>query len=636
MEKEIAQNAKSNPKIFWKYANSKRKTNTGISELKFKSEEGEERKTTTDKEKAEVLASFFSSVFTIEPEGDLPLMHPIEVKQECIEKTYKESEILKLLQNLDVNKSCGPDGLHPKMLKELSATISKPITTIFNSSMCKGLVPKLWKEGNITALFKKGDKTEPGNYRPVSLTSVICKTMEKLVRETIVKHMSANKLFSNKQFGFISGRSTTLQLLKVMDEWTKILDKGGKIDSVYMDFMKAFDKVPHRRLLHKMHRYKISEKEIKWVESFLNNRTQKVIINGTESNCHHVTSGIPQGSVLGPILFVIYINDMPEMVESSTYLFADDTKIFREIREEKDEKMLQVDLDNLQSWSDTWLLKFHPNKCKVMSVANTSVDKGTKHYHLYNNDGNRIELKQSDGEKDIGVFVDENLFFNKHIQNQVNKANSIMGLIRRTYTYLDEQSFKYLFQALVRPHIEYAEAVWSPFKVGDIEKIENVQRRATKQVPTLKNMEYNERLKKLKMPTLKYRRMRGDMIEVFKIINDIYDPLTTVDMFELNTTSNTRGHSKKMKIKTSRLNVRKYTFVVRIVEIWNSLPESVIQAKTVKNFEIGLDEHWKHQECKYDFTANINIRSNSGSDVKSRINDVDLEADIVATSQRPL
>jgi hypothetical protein len=140
-------------------------------------------------------------------------------------------------------------------------------------------------------------------------------------------------------------------------------------------------------------------------------------------------------------------------------------------------------------------------------------------------------------------------------------------------------------------------------------------------------MEYNERLKKLKMPTLKYRRMQGDMIEVFKIINGIYDPLTTMDMFELNTTSNTRGHSKKMKIKTS--NVRKYTFVVRIVEIWNSLPESVIQAKTVKQFEIGLDEHWKHQECKYDFTANINIRSNSGSDV-------DLEADIVATRQRPL
>ena len=155
MGKEIAKNVKSNPKMFWKYANSKRKTNTGISELKFKTEVGEERKTTTDKEKAEVLANFFSSVFTIEPEGELPLMHPIEVKQECIEKTFNESEILKLLQNLDVNKSCGPDGLHPKMLKELSATIAKPITIIFNSSMCQGLVPQLGKKGTSLLYSKK-------------------------------------------------------------------------------------------------------------------------------------------------------------------------------------------------------------------------------------------------------------------------------------------------------------------------------------------------------------------------------------------------------------------------------------------------------------------------------------------------
>ena len=298
-----------------------------------------------------------------------------------------------------------------------------------------------------TGLFKKGDKSDPGNYRPVSLTSVICKLMEKLVREIIVNYMIKIVLFSNKQFGFISGRSTTLQLLRVMDEWTEILDHGGKIDSIYMDFMKAFDEVPHQRLLKKMERYKITETVIKWVKSFLNDRKQKVTVNGAESKNHKVTSGIPQGSVLEPILFVIYINDMPECVDSTsttcTYLFADDTKIFREIKSPNDEEKLQNDLDKLQKWSDTWLLKFLPNKCKVLTVSDRKMaEKEGKNYHLYDNEGKEVKLEQPDGEKGIGVLVDETISFSTHIQNQINKANSIMGLIRRTYTYLDEQSFK--------------------------------------------------------------------------------------------------------------------------------------------------------------------------------------------------
>ena len=207
-----------------------------------------------------------------------------------------------------------------------------------------------------------------------------------------------------------------------------------------------------------------------------------------------------------------------------------------------------------------------------------------------------------------------------------------MGLIRRTYTYLDEQSFKYLFQALVRPHLEYAAAVWSPYKSGEIEQIiEIVQRRAMKQMPSLKNMEYNQRLRKLNMPTLKYRRARGDMIEVFKIWNGIYDTHATIGMMELNTQANTRGHNKKLKKLSCRLNVRKYSFTSRVVDIWNSLPEELIVAKTVKDFEIGLDNHWKHQECKYDFSMDINIRSKTGCHVKSRTNTTEniTEADIV-------
>ncbi|KAK6167371.1 hypothetical protein SNE40_021416 [Patella caerulea] len=514
MEKDIAKNAKTNPKKFWQYANSKRKTKPGIAELKTKQENGEIKTTKSEQEKAEVLAEFFTSVFTVEPEGEIPGIEERIIHQKFINLPIKEEDITKLLKELIPTKSTGPDGLHPKALKELHGTIAKPLTIIFNASLQSGKVPDLWKIGNIIALFKKGDKSDPGNYRPVSLTSVACKLMEKEIRAVIVKHMVANKLFSKKQFGFISGRSTTLQLLKVMDEWTEIIDNGGSIDAIYMDFMKAFDKVPHRRLIKKLDSYGLSKTIIVWVEDFLNNRKQKVSVNGHESRQQNVTSGIPQGSVLGPILFVIYINDMPDCVLAPTYLFADDTKIYAEIKNKDDSNSLQYDLDKLQQWSNKWLLRFHPNKCKVVRVTNKKFkeEQTTQEYNLYNQNGEKIILEYSEGEKDIGVLVDRALNFSKHIQQQVNKANSIMGLIRRTFTHLDETTFKYLFQALVRPNLEYAAAVWSPHRKNDINSIENVQRRATKLIPSLKNLEYQERLRKLKMPTLTYRRRRGDII----------------------------------------------------------------------------------------------------------------------------
>jgi retron-type reverse transcriptase len=178
-----------------------------------------------------------------------------------------------------------------------------------------------------------------------------------------------------------------------MEEWTEILDNGGTLDSIYMDFMKAFDKVPHKRLLRKLRSYGLSEQIIKWVEDFLSDRSQKVSVNNSESRDRPVTSGIPQGSVLGPILFVIYINDVPECVNASTYIIADDTKIYKEISCEDDVSGLQADLDQLQKWSDTWLLKFHSNKCKVMTVSNKTKLENKSSYHLYNNEGEEVELE---------------------------------------------------------------------------------------------------------------------------------------------------------------------------------------------------------------------------------------------------
>ena len=224
--------------------------------------------------------------------------------------------------------------------------------------------------------------------------------------DDILAHMNANGLISKRQFGFLSGRSTILQLLHVMDECTDILDAGGTIDVCYMDFTKAFDKVPDRRLITKLHNHGIQGKLLDWIRSFLEHRQQRLVINGQYSTWSNVTSGIPQGSVLGPLVFVIYINDLPDTVLSQVFLFADDTKMYRQIQDASDRHTFQEDISKLQEWADKWLLRFHPDKCKLMTIGR---DTPTEHYTMYSEDKGLIPMANVQSEKDVGVIFDFNM-----------------------------------------------------------------------------------------------------------------------------------------------------------------------------------------------------------------------------------
>jgi hypothetical protein len=278
--------------------------------------------------------------------------------------------------------------------------------------------------------------------------------------------MKANKLFSNKQYRFIEGRLTALQLLEVIDKWSEALDEGLDIDYICTDFQKAFDKVPHKRLIKKIENYGITNPIFSWIEGFLSRRYQRVSIEGEISNRMEDTSGTPQGSALGPMLFGLHINDLPDAVESEAYLFADDTNIFRLINSIDDLQILQNDLIKLENRSDKCLLKFHPEKCKHMNMHRTPTEEEVK-YKLLGQ-----EISKVKDEKDIGVLIDDELSFDKHICEMVSKANSIFAALRRTFRNLTVDIFLPLCKTLVRTHLDYASSVWAPYKNKYIDKIE--------------------------------------------------------------------------------------------------------------------------------------------------------------------
>ena len=328
--------------------------------------------------------------------------------------------------------------------------------------------------------------------------------MEGLIPDHIVKHMKKNEFFSEDQHGFMNGRSTVTQLLETLDYWTASLDAGLGVDAIYLDFQKAFDSVPHQWLLNKISSYGISGIIFKWIKAFLTDSQQKVIINRAESDWAIVDRGIAQSSVLGPILFIIFINDMPGKTICPIKLFADDAKLFHIVNSEQDCQQIQQDLNSLQVWAKKWQLNFHPQKCVVLRAGQGHPD---FEYHM--KDGNEeVKLLKSFCEKDLGVYVDSELNFEYHITKIAKKGNQMAGLLWRTFQYIDEDMFKTLYKTMIRSHLEYAAPIWSPYTWKLAEELEKVQRRATKRVPSLAGLKYEKRQRKLKLLTLIYRRIR--------------------------------------------------------------------------------------------------------------------------------
>jgi len=574
-EQRVAAACKTNPKEFFSHVNSRKPVKNKIGPLR---DEGGTLRS-TDLEMANILNEHFSAVFTDEVDGEIP--EPILVHEgvpldhvEC-----SNEEVLNRLKKLCPNKSPGPDGFLPKLLKESGEVVAPHLGEIFRSSMRTGEVPKGWREANVTPIFKKGDHGNPGNYRLISLTSVVVKLLEGIIADKIVDFLEENNLLLGSQHGFRRHRSCLTNLIEFFHGVMQDFDRERAVDIIYLDFAKAFDKVPHLRLMAKVRDLGIQGALANWIEAWLKDRRQRVVINGTSSSWTSVKSGVPQGSVLGPLLFIIYINDIDVGMVSRVAKFADDTKLGASVSNPDNIKTLKLDLIKIAEWSERWQMPFNLDKCKVMHIGHANQ---RANYSMLDHDIEKTNL-----EKDLGVLISSDLKSTKQCIEVEKKAQRLLGYIKRQFRYRNKEIVLSLYNSLVRPHLEYAVQFWSPSLRMDVQRLERVQRRATKLIPSIRHMDYQSRLRALNLFSLESRRLRGQLIEAFKILRG-FDNVDHQHLFTLNESA-TRSHGWKLVPPRYTCNTVGGFFTYSICNTWNALPAEVVNSSSVEQFKTRLD-----------------------------------------------
>ena len=532
----------------------------------------------------------FSSIFKIDDDLEHPRFEQ-RTNLNCTENPdaiFNLVDIQKRLEKLDAFKSCGIDGVHSSVLKNCADALAFPLYHIFVKSFNTGALPSQWKQANVTPLYKKGSRLDPSNYRPISLTSICCKIMEGIVRDHIYNFLLENSLISEKQHGFVKYKACVTNLLEFQDFITGSVAQKDCVDVFYADFAKAFDTVSHKKLSVKLEAYGINGKLKNWIDQFLLDRTQRVVLGEAYSTFRQVSSGVPQGSVLGPLLFILFINDLPAELQSLCLLYADDTKLLRKITSIADAIALQDDIRRLVKWCETWKMRLNANKCKLMHVGKKNP---RAKYYLFDSESKEdIELEVSTCERDLGIMISNSGKSEKQVNAAVNKANRILGMCVKTFENFDQVIGKTVYTTFVRPHLEFAAPAWSPHLVRDIQAIEKVQRRALRSISGLRHLSYKDRLQETKLSTLYERRQRGDLIQLFKIRNE-FDKKTwpSFDSHNNGHRTSSRYHGDQIRREITANTARHNFFINRTASIWNRLPPEAIASNNVNSFKNRID-----------------------------------------------
>lgn len=541
-------------------------------------------------DKAALLNSFFHSCFNDKcpPLTDAP--SSLQSAAFPPELLCDEAEVFDLILSLDPAKSTGPDGISAKMLRGSVDAIAPSLTRLFNISLSTGVLPNTWKQARIVPVPKSGNTSDPSNYRPISILSVVSKLLERHVHQLLLHHLTVNHPLSARQWGFLPQRCTASALLSVTHDWLQQLELGNETCVVFFDLKKAFDSVPHSLLLQRLHEIDVNQYLVQWVHNYLLNRSQMVVVGGEESSTLPVISGVPQGSVLGPLLFLIFINDIVHQISpgSSISLFADDIALYRPILTVLDYSILQNDVSSLAVWINNSLLALQPAKCNYMLISRRSSPRLPP--PNISVQGSPLSLVSS--VKYLGILINSDLSWSPHVSNLCNKVRKLVGLLyRRFYKHADSSTLLTLYKAFIRPHLEYNSIVWDPYLIGDINSLEKIQRFALRVCLKSWTTDREHLYSQSHIPALDDRRKQARLCHMYKIVNDLTDFPEAPFQFRAINFVTRFSHDQQLRNIAARTSQYQNSFFPRTIAQWNSLPADIVNSSSFFTFKTHLKLH---------------------------------------------